>query len=427
MSNLSRRSFFQGAALAASATRVMGANDRLRIGIVGIGGRGSAHISLWSKAQGSAVTGLCDVNQAARERGQAQLKQEGGGPAKEFRDMRDMFASNDIDAAAITTPNHWHSLATIWACKEGKDVYCEKPACHNPYEGWKLVDVVRQTNRIVQIGSQSRSEPHRIRLMEMLRGGVIGKVYMAKGLCFKRRKSINRTPVEPVPPGIDWDMFLGPAPMRPFTQNRYKYNWHWFWDTGNGDIGNQGVHEMDLGRWGLGDVGMPKSVVSTGGKYLHDDDQETPNTQFATFDYGGMELQFEVRGLLTGPEAGLPAAAGNVVGVIVFGADGWSWSERSGAQVYKGESHEKIHELKSEGNSTILHMENFLAACRSRNYQELRADVQVGVISANLCHLANISYRVGRKLTLDDRGMSIVNDWEANKLMTRDYREPYVV
>ena len=201
--------------------------------------------------------------------------------------MRQMLADKEIDAVSIATPNHWHGLATIWACQAGKDVYVEKPASYDVGEGYRMVEAARKTKRMVQVGSQSRSAAHVIRAMQLLREGAIGKVYLAKGLCFKRRKSIGKTPVEPVPAGVDWDKFLGPAPMRPFTKNRFAYNWHWFWDTGNGDLGNQGVHQMDVCRWGLGEVKLPRSVVSTGGKYIYDDDQETPNTQMATFDYGG--------------------------------------------------------------------------------------------------------------------------------------------
>jgi len=427
MSKLTRRTFFQGATLAASATQVMGANDRIRMGVVGIGGRGSYHVAQWLGIAGSTVAGLCDVNQAARERGQALVEKAGAPKAREFTDLRKLYEDKNVDAVSIATPNHWHALATIWACEAGKDVYCEKPACYNPYEGGRVIDVARRTGRMVQIGSQSRSTPHKIKAMNLLREGVLGKLYMAKGLCFKRRKSIGRTPAEPVPPGIDWEIFRGPAQMRPFTRNRYKYNWHWFWDTGNGDIGNQGVHEMDLARWGLGELKRPRTVHSSGGKYIYDDDQETPNTQYCTFDYGDVELHFEVRGLLTGPEGGLPVKPGNTIGDLYFGGEGWMWLDSAGFQVYQGEKNRLVMEEKGSGDGTKLHMENFLSAMKSRNPKDLNADVEVGVISADLCHFANISYRVGRKLTLDERGKSFVNDWQANKLLTRDYRKPYVV
>ncbi|MCS6952504.1 MAG: Gfo/Idh/MocA family oxidoreductase [Bryobacterales bacterium] len=428
MSKLTRRHFFQGAATALAATRVAGANDRIRIGIVGLGGRGNSQLGSFSRITECQVVALCDVNQAARERAQARLQKLTSLKAKEYNDMRDLFADKDVDAVSIATPNHWHALATIWACEAGKDVYVEKPASHNLYEGWRMVEVARRTQRMVQVGSQSRSHPVKIKAMKLLQEGIIGKVYMAKGLCFKRRPSIGKTPPEPVPPGLDWDKFLGPAPMRPYTKNRFAYNWHWFWDTGNGDIGNQGVHEMDICRWGLGEVGMPVSAVSTGGKYVYDDDQETPNTQLATFDYGDKQIVFEVRGLLTGPEAGLPVRPGNTIGNLFFGSDGWMWVDDSGFQVYKGEANQLVMEEKAErGDATVAHMRNFLSACRSRNYKELTAEIEIGAMSAALCHLANISYRVGRLLRWDEKRKKFVNDPEADKLITREYRKPYVV
>jgi predicted dehydrogenase len=415
--------------MAASAVRVLGANDRIRIGIVGLGGRGSSHLGSYSKITDCQITGLCDVNQAARERAQASLKKAGGIKAKEYNDMREMFADKEVDAVSIATPNHWHALATIWACEAGKDVYCEKPASHNIHEGWRMVEVARKTSRMVQIGSQGRSAPHKIKAMQFLKDGGIGKVYLAKGLCFKRRKSIGKTPAEPVPAGIDWSLFLGPAPMRPFTKNRFAYNWHWFWDTGNGDIANQGVHEMDICRWGLGDPTYPKSVVSTGGKYIYDDDQETPNTQLATLDYGDREIVFEVRGLLTGPEAGQPVKGNGAVGNLFLGAEGWMWVDGAGFQVYKGESSEKTMDEKAERgpDGTAKHMENFLAACRSRNHKELNAEVELGAMSAATCHFANISYRTGKRLDWNSAAKRFVNAPDADKLITRDYRKPFVV
>ena len=430
MSSISRRSFFQGAAAALSAARVIGANDRIHVGIIGIGGRGTDHLKSYIQIPQCQVTALCDVNQAARERAQARLQSSMSTKGKEYKTMRDLFADKDVDAVSVATPNHWHALATIWACQAGKDVYVEKPASYNVHESWRMVEVARQTKRMVQVGSQSRSLPKMIRAMQLLREGAIGKVYMAKGLCFKRRKSIGRTPEEPPPPGLDWSEFLGPAPMRPYTKNRFAYNWHWFWDTGNGDIGNQGIHQMDICRWGLGDVGMPKSAVSTGGKYVYDDDQETPNTQLASLDYGDREIVFEVRGILTGPEGGNPVKGGNAaIGNLFYGSEGWMWASGSGFKIYKGEKNELAMDdnSRNEEDTTVLHMKNFLAACRSRNYHDLHAEVEIGATSAALVHFANISYRAGRKVNWDAAKKSFVNDSDANKLLTRDYRKPYVV
>ena len=424
-----RRSFLRAAGAAAIATAarpILGANDRIRVGIIGLGGRGNDHMTAFASIGECEVAGLCDVNQAARERGVALIQKLRGNRAKEYVDMREMFADKQIDAVSMATPNHWHSLGTIWACQAGKDVYCEKPASHNVYEGRKMVEAARKYGRMVQIGSQSRSKPHVMKAMQLLNEGVIGKVYMAKGLCYKRRKSIGVTPAEPVPPGVNWDLFLGPAPMRPFTRNRFRYNWHWFWDTGNGDIGNQGIHEMDMARWGLG-VDLPARAVSTGGKYVYEDDQETPNTQIATFDYGDKELVFEVRGIITGGESGLDPRGGNTVGVIFYGGDGYLTLSGGGFTVYKGENREVAMEEPPSRADTKEHMENFLAAVRSRKHTDLNADVEVGVRSMELVHLANISYRVKRLLEIDPGTCAILNDADAAMMLTRDYRAPYVV
>jgi hypothetical protein len=295
--------------------------------------------------------------------------------------------------------------------------------------------------------------------MEALHGGLIGKIYLAKGLCYKRRASIGHKPDTPTPPGVNWDLFLGPAPMRPFNELRFKYNWHWFWDTGNGDIGNQGVHELGIARWAMGDPDWPKTAYAQGGKYAYDDDQETPNTLLAGFDFGGRELVFEVRGLLTNAEGGIvqrrpgPPAAGAVappaspaptstnprsgapinvmIGNLFYGTEGWAAMSDQGFQAFKGESNELVMEERPQrgapgGYATSLHMQNFLAACRSRNHKDLHDEIANAALSASMCHLANISYRVGRKLTLT-AGPKFANDPEANKLLTRDYRKPYVV
>jgi predicted dehydrogenase len=431
MNPSSSRRFFLGAATAAAAQRAMGANDRVNLIVVGIGGRGRDHLNNYAALQENCnILGVCDVNQAARERGQAQVEKAGLPKPKEYDDMKKAFADKEVDAVSFATPNHWHALGTIWACQAGKDVYVEKPASHNIYEGQRMIEVARKTGRMVQVGSQSRSIEHKMQAMKLLQEGVIGKVYSAKALCYKRRKSIGRTPELDAPPlGVDWSQFLGPAPMRKFSQNRFAYNWHWFWDTGNGDIGNQGVHEMDIARWGLG-LGWPKSVVSTGGKFVYDDDQETPNTQLATLKYeGGQEIVFEVRGMPSGPDWPLKKRGANTVGNIFYGADGIMAVDSDSVQVYKGEELVMSQEIKPTSRQWDVkgHMDNFLKAVKSRNYKDLNAEVEIGVISAGLCHLANIAYRTGKRLEFDSAKLKFVGAPDADKLLTRDYRKPYVV
>jgi len=423
-----RRTFlFGAAATAASAGRILGANDRVSLVIIGVGGRGMSHIRSYSTLKASCdIVGVCDVNQAARERASAAVVSGGGSKPKEYADMKEVFADKQVDAVSMATPNHWHALGTVWACQAGKDVYVEKPASHNVFEADRMVDAARKYNRIVQVGTQSRSMPHIKKAAQLLQEGVIGKVYMAKGLCYKRRVSIGRKPDMPTPPGVDWDKFLGPAPMRPFNENRFKYNWHWFWDTGNGDLGNQGVHQMDVAIWGLGYKQLPNAVVSTGGKYVYDDDQETPNTQHASFDYGnGVELVFEVRGLVTGGE-GAPDKTVKI-GNIWYGADGFLVLDGGGFKVYKGEKAELAMEEKAARGEDSPHMQNFLDAVKSRKKEDLNAEVAIGITSAKLCHLANISYRLKRRLAIDPAQEKFINDPEANAMLTRNYRAPYVV
>ena len=421
-----RKFFFATTAAVAAATRLK-ADDKVNVAVIGLGGRGRNHMTEYSRIAGARIVALCDVNQEALERGQAMVKKATGEEPKGYADMRQVFDDKNVQAVSMPLPNHWHALATIWACQAGKDVYVEKPACYNVFEGQKMIEAARKYNRMVQVGSQSRSMTHKVKAMQLLQDGVIGKVYLAKGLCFKRRPSIGHKDDAPIPAGLDWDKFLGPAPMRAYNELRFRYNWHWFWDTGNGDIGNQGIHEMDIARWGLG-RGLPKGVVSTGGKYAYTDDQETPNTQIATFDYGDAELMFEVRGIHTGPEGGLQIRGGNTIGNLFYGSEGWMAVDGAGFQVYKGEKQEKIMDEKHDAQGdTTPHMENFLAAVKSRNYKDLHADIEIAVASADLVHLANASYRVKRELKFDETKRQFIGDDEANKLLTRVYRKPYVV
>ncbi len=435
MSEHTRRKFFfaasAAAAVSASRSRLTAANDKVNVAVIGLGGRGQAHMKAYSSLPDANIVALCDVDQSSLERGQQQVEKATGKKPTGYADMKQVFADKQVDAVSMPLPNHWHALATIWACQAGKDVYIEKPACFNVFEGEQMVATARKYNRMVQIGSQSRSMEHKIRAVKLLQDGVIGKVYLAKGLCFKKRPSIGHKDDSPIPPGVDWDKFLGPAPMRAFNELRFKYNWHWFWDTGNGDIGNQGIHQMDVARWGLG-VELPNSVSSTGGKYVFTDDQETPNTQIATFDYGDKELMFEVRGLPTGSEGNLPIRGENSISNLFYGADGWMAMDDNGFQVYKGYKNEKTMDEKNQDreakkDETSVHMANFVAGVKSRKLEDLHADVRIGATSADLVHLANISYRLKHELKFDPAAKKFIGNEDANKMLTRNYRAPYVV
>ena len=455
MSDTRTRRFFLGALTAASAVRVWGANDRVNVGIVGLGGRGSSHLNTYTNLNDAHVVALCDVNQAAREKAQATLTRKSLEKAREFEDMRQMFADPSVEAVSIATPNHWHALSAIWAMKAGKDVYGEKPACYNIHEGMRMIQVQRETKRLMQVGSQHRSWPFKIKAITALQQGLIGKLYMSKALCYKLRPSIGHTPDSPTPPGLNWDLFLGPAPLRPFNEKRFAYFWHWFWDTGNGDIGNQGVHETGIARWALGDPAWPQTAIAFGGKFGIDDDTETPNTLTAGFNYGSQQLVVEVRGKMTNGEGvrqarvvtagplARPAASASTpvgpssplnvgVGNLFYGSEGWAAMSDEGFQAYKGDSSELIMEERrdrSAGDPTGLHMENFLACVKTRREQDLRDPIANAVPSADLCHLANISYRVGRALKIEPGPIpKFTGDAEATRLITRPvYRKPYEV
>lgn len=293
-----------------------------------------------------------------------------------------------------------------------------------------MVEAARKYNRVVQVGMQSRSIVHKQKAVRLLREGVVGELYMAKGLCYKRRPSIGREADGRVPPGVDYDVWLGPAPQRPFNTNRFHYNWHWFWDTGNGDIGNQGVHEMDVARWGLGKSELPKKVYSSGGRFAYDDDQETPNTQIATFEYDDCQLVFEVRGLLTKGEADLPFDGRGYIGNIFFGSEGIMVVDPQGFRVYHGEKRELSQELGYQESriwDTQPLVANFLEAVKSRNVDLQTCDVEEGHLSAALCHMANISYRLGRQLSFDSITETFPGDDQANQLLSRAYRKPFVI
>ena len=417
-----------GAATLALGGKILGANDRVRVAICGVRGRGNDHLHGFARVPGTEIAAMCDVDEGVLNQRLGDAEKLGLAKPKSYVDVRRLLEDKDIDAISIATPNHWHALMGIWACQAGKDVYVEKPCSHNWFEGRQLVRAVKKYNRICQHGSQSRSNPGMLQAMQRLRDGTIGNVYLARALCYKWRPSIGHTGVEPVPAGVDYDLWTGPAPLKPFTRNRFHYNWHWFWDTGNGDLGNQGIHEVDISRWGLG-VTHPTKVSAIGGKFMFDDDQETPNTITATYDFvvdgRPKMMSFEVRHWYSNHEAGINGERpGNTIGNTFYGAKGYLAIDNYNKYYsFMGPKQEPGPAKSAGGN----HFANFIAAVRSRKHEDLNADIEEGALSCNLMHLANISYRLGRTLHWDEKTWTVKNDPEANKMLTREYRKPYVV
>jgi len=425
---------------AKSYRSIMGANDRINMSVIGVRGQGFGHLRRWSgmaKSDNVYVKTICDVDENLyAERVKAVADNQGEKPGTEF-DMRKVFDDPDIDAVSFASPNHWHALGTIWAVQAGKDVYVEKPCSHNVWEGRQMIEAARKYNRIVQVGFQNRSIPNVRKAMQALRNGVIGDVYMAKGLCYKPRGSFGMSENSAPPAGLHYDLWLGPAKWRPYNEKRGHYNWHWHWNTGNGDTGNQGPHQFDIARWGLGKDEHPVKIKSTGGYYKYTDcSQETPNTQTSVLEYeDGTILQFETRGLDTNAEGKLEVKIGN----IFYGTEGWMEVNGSKWQVYKGRNGEPGEGSEGNvGNDEVVgylaapggggHYANFIAAVRSRNKADLTCDIYEGFLSSALPHLANISYRLGGEmLEFDAVDEKFINNDSANSLLSREYRAPYIV
>ncbi|MFQ5928545.1 MAG: Gfo/Idh/MocA family protein [Acidobacteriota bacterium] len=429
---MNRRTFIKNAGLTTTGLMLTSSlrgrhasmNDQVTMAVVGIHGQGESHFNDFSSIDGVRIKTICEVDENLFPGAQKMADSLAAEKIHFEPDIRRVLDDKDIDAISIATPNHWHSLMAIWACQAGKDVYVEKPVSHNVWEGRKAVEAARKYNRIVATGTQSRSAPHVRKAIKLLREGVIGDVYMAKGLCFKPRENIGHKPETAPPPGVHFDLWLGPAPQRPFNANLVHYNWHWFWDFGNGDIGNQGVHEMDMARWGLNKRTHPKKIQSVGGYFAFDSDQETPNTQLATFEWDdGKVLQFEVRGLYTNAEGEI------LIGNLFYGSEGWMHLTGKGFRTYLGRKNEPgpSMDAESEVSSKSLHRQNFINAVRSRKNQDLRADILEGHMSSSLCHLGNIAYRLGRRLEFDSHSEHFVGDEQANSYLTRNYRYPFVV
>jgi predicted dehydrogenase len=402
-----------------TGTRAAGPNDVIRVAVLGIHGRGQSHIHEFGNNKSTTIAALCDVDSRLFDGSAKQIEKKTGKAPDCVGDLRRIMDDKSIDVVSIATPNHWHALAAVWACQAGKDVYVEKPVSHNVSEGRKIVDAARKYGRIVQTGTQSRSMSGLQDAMEFLHNDGLGPIYLAKGLCYKPRGSIGTKADAPVPEGVDYDVWLGPAPARPFNPNRFHYEWHWNWDYGNGDIGNQGIHQMDIARWGLKKDTLPTHIVSSGGRFGYKDDGETPNTQMAAFRYDDAMLEFEVRGLPTNDEHGV--RVGNIFygpkGYLVIDGDRWQSFLVEGRKETKGPG----------GSGGGDHFGNFIQAVRDRKPETLRAEILEGHLSSALCHLANVSYRLGRAVTFDPKTETFGDDQAANALLTREYRSPFMM
>jgi predicted dehydrogenase len=439
---------------AKSYASIKGANERIQIGVIGIRNQGTVHLKSWCGLKDShnvQVKALCDTDELLFAPGVKLVEQATGVKPATHWDMRAILDDKEIDAVSIVTPNHWHALATVWACQAGKHVYVEKPASHNIWEGRKMVEAARKYNVRAQVGLNNRSSISVRDAIAFLHEGGIGEVYMARALCFKARDSYGMAKDGQPPATFHYDHWLGPAPYRPYNEKRSHYNWHWYWDTGNGDTGNTGPHQLDIARWGVNKIEHPVSVYSTGGifgfrqeeptpdnrtpgtrvyggveTYGHDKTtQETPNTQTAVYRYGdGKIIEMETRGRYTNHEG----SRGQEVGNIFFGSDGWLEIGGSVWKAFRKRDKEsfagsKEGETERRGN----HWANFLDALRSGKNETLHSDIYSGHLSTSLCHLANISYRVGRSLKFMSEYERFANDPEADALLRRVYRLPYVV
>jgi len=477
-----RRRFLQTTAAASAAFstftiagtkasgKVIGANDTIRIGVAGIHGRGGSHIGSFAGMDKVQVTHLIDPDSRLFEGRKRQVKSKGGNTPKCVQDIRKALEDDNLDAVSVATCNHWHSLITVWACQAGKDVYVEKPISHNVFEGRQCVEAAKKYGRVVQHGTQRRSSGGIARQMAAIQSGKYGKLLVSKGYCCKPRWSIGHRETGNPPSDLDFNIWLGPAPDQPYHGNLVHYNWHWFWDTGNGDIGNQGVHEMDIARWAIKDSTLPKSVWSLGGRFIPgekdlQDQGQTPNMQMAVFDYGDTLLLFEVRGLV-----GKKGAPGRKVTNEFYTSEGvirgGKFTPHKGGKTYDVE----VPEVNVTGGGTFG---SFITAMRTRKPEDNNADAETAHYSAALCHLANVSYRlgepakfdkkakamgdnkevvesfetikenlkavdveldeatynVGPKLSFDAKAEKFTGDRaaEANPLLTREYRKPFVV
>lgn len=479
MSRRNRREFLEDSMLAAAAAVSTGPagnllagqapgpasqQERLGVAIVGVRGRGASHIGALAGRRGIEVLYVSDVDAKVGQRRAKEVEKRQGRRPQFVADMRRALDDPRVDVVTIATPNHLHALHAIWSLRAGKDVYLEKPASHNILEGQQLVEEAQRSGRICQVGMQCRSNPGMMAAIRYVQTGSLGLVSSARGLCYKRRTAQRGAVVEQPPPHVDYDLWLGPAPLAAVDRQRFHHDWHWQWEYGNGELGNQGVHQLDIARWGLGQDGLCQRVLSYGGRFDADDNGQTANTQVVLYDFENSTLVFEVRGLPT------PAYRKAKVGVIFEGTSGYLVMHGYDRGAAFDDEGNKVREFRGGGD----HFGNFLRAVRARDSRVLTASIEEGHISSALCHLGNISYRLGAKSTIaglrrrvsefddsvdhqetlnrmlthlrknkvdlrsnrlwagktlcwDAEAECFAGDAQANALLTRSYRSPYTV
>ncbi len=441
---ITRRQFVQGAATGATLAAVhaslssvasadekdakaaegRSANDTLVVGVMGVNGRGNSLARSFAARKDVAVAYICDVDERAVRKTLQSLDEQGGKKAQGVKDFRKILEDSAVDALVIAAPDHWHGPATILACSAGKHVYVEKPACHNPREGELMVAAARKHKRVVQMGTQRRSRPKMIEGIEAVRSGAIGRVYYVRSWYASQRPTIGRGKAVPVPSYLDFDLWQGPAPRKEFRDNLVHYHWHWFWHWGTGELGNNGVHGLDICRWGLG-VDYPIRVTSAGGRYHFDDDQETPDTHTVSFDFAGGKTIFWEGLSCNRHGIGLRGPKGQVQDPgfgMTFHGEGGTLAisdDLNGYIVF--DKTDKVSKTVSGSGGDAEHIEDFIACIRSGDRP--RADIEEGVKSTLLCHLGNIAHRVGRSIRLDPKTHQIVGDNEAAALWGREYEK----
>ncbi len=490
----SRRTFIKQTLAATAAlslpariyAQAQGSNSDIRIAGIGFKGRGMANLQGLLGVKGVRLTALCDCDESVLAKGKSHFEGKGQKDIQTYLDLRKLLDDKNVDAVMIATPNHWHSLAGIWAAQAGKDVYVEKPVSHNVWEGRQLVEAARKYNKIIQTGTQSRSSIGLHQAVKWAGEGNLGKLLWARGTCYKRRASIgNVDGPQPIPEGIDYDLWCGPAAKVPLTRKNLHYDWHWVWNTGNGDLGNQGIHQMDIARWFIGEDALSPTVYSVGGRLGYEDDGETPNTQVIVHEYAKAPLYFEVQGLpASATSKNMDNYRGSGIGVIIQYENGHilvpSYTgaaafDNSGKMIKRWGNFKAPKDQADPGapedGKMENHYANFITAVRSRKPSDLHAEILEGHLSSALCHTGNISYLLGKKadpnairekvkgnkealdsinrmvehlaknnvdvkvdqltlgeiLKMDPKTEKFIGNAEADKLLTREYRAPFIV